>query len=269
MPAKNLTKILIFGDVSGAQGRLALKKIIPSWQKKYQPSLIIANVENLAHNKGVTLKTLEEIRRAGVQLFTGGNHIWAKDDIPDLASHTDFSLACPLNDSRTPDKFKSQDFTTDQGLLITVINLQGQIFMDSDYTSNPFLAVDRLLTNLATGRIILVDMHAEATSEKRAMGFYLDGRATLVYGTHTHVGTNDSQILPNGTAYISDIGMTGPYDSILGVKKEVIIEKFLTSGKIRHELPDTGQMEVNAILLEVDNNSLQAQSITPLRKTID
>lgn len=269
MPAKNFTRILIFGDVSGALGRAALKKIIPRWQEKYQPHLILANVENLAHNKGVTLKTLEEIRRAGAQIFTGGNHIWAKDDIAELAQTSDFKLACPLNDSRSPAPFQSQDFTTEQNILITVINLQGQTFMDSDYTSNPFLAVDRLLADLSSPRIILVDMHAETTSEKRAMGFHLDGRVTLVYGTHTHVGTNDAQILPKGTAYISDIGMTGPYDSILGIKKEVIIEKFLTGDKIRHELPDTGQMEINAILLEVDNNSLRAKNIKPLREIID
>ncbi|PWB38647.1 MAG: metallophosphoesterase [Parcubacteria group bacterium] len=268
MPAKKTTKIIFFGDVAGSFGRRGVKKIIPLWQGKYQPDIFVANVENLAHHKGVTIKTLEELRSAGIKAMTGGNHIWSKHDIGDLARDTDFALACPLNDSRTPKKYSFQSVPVgDQQLIF--INLQGQTFMESDYTSNPFLAIDKLLPELPAEAMIIVDVHAEATSEKRALGFYLAGRIAAVIGTHTHVPTADSQILEGGTAYISDIGMTGPLDSILGIKKEVIIEKFLSSDRIRHELPESGQTEVNAVLLEIDNRSKKAVRIEHLREIID
>lgn len=269
MPAKNTLSILFFGDVSGARGRLALQTIIPIWQKKYQPDIIIANVENLAHNKGVTIKTLEEMLSAGVSLMTGGNHIWAKEDIAELARSTSrYALACPINDSRTPIEFKLQKKTVGDTAVIA-ISVQGQVFMNVDYTSNAFLAMDKILTEIKEPAIILVDIHAETTSEKRALGFYLDGRVSAVVGTHTHVPTSDEQILPKGTAYVTDVGMNGPFESVLGVRKEIIIEKFLTDDKIRHELPESGQLEINAVLLEVDKGSKKATSINHLREIID
>jgi len=266
MPAK--TKIIFFGDVSGAMGRQGVKLIVPRWQKKYKPDIFIANIENLAHNKGVTLRTMEEIYNSGVRLFTGGNHIWKKYDISQLAQETDYQIACPANDMRTPQKYLYQTIEIN-GCKLTVISLGGQTYMNDDNLSNPFLKIDEVLTQMPEDSNILIDVHAETTSEKRALGFYLDGRVSVVLGTHTHVPTADAQILEKGTGYLTDVGMVGPHDSILGIKKEIIIEKFLTNSKIVHDVPKTGQIEVNAVLLEIDNASHKTKKITPLREIIN
>lgn len=267
MPAK--TKILFFGDISGALGRQGVKTMAPKWQKKYRPDIIIANVENLAHNKGVTLKTLQEISDAGVTIFTGGNHIWKKYELDKLARETDYKIAAPANDSRCPQKYLYQVVDVNDTKL-AVINLNGQTFMDNETTlSNPFTVIDKLLGQIPKNANILIDMHAEASSDKRALGLYLDGRVTAVVGTHTHIPTADAQILDKGTGYITDIGMVGAYPSVLGIKSEIIIEKFLTETKIRHDLPTSGQIEVNAVLLEIDNSSHQTKSIKLLREIIN
>lgn len=268
MPAK--TKIIFIGDISGVLGRQGVKEIIPQWKKKYSPDIFVGNVENLAHNKGVTIKTLEEMTEAGIQIFTGGNHIWKKYDIPTLAKETDYKLACPINDVRTPKEYLFQSVEINRTPLV-VININGRTFMDqdADKLSNPFPKIDEVLKQIPENANILIDMHAEATSDKRAMGFYLDGRVSVVLGTHTHVPTADAQILEKGTGYITDVGMTGAHDSILGIKKEIIIEKFLTENKIIHDLPRTGQIEINALLLEVDNKSHKTTHIELLRKIIN
>ncbi len=266
MPAK--TKIIFFGDVSGSLGRQGVKTIVPRWQKKYKPDIFIANIENLAHNKGVTLRTLEEIYNSGVRLFTGGNHIWKKYDINQLAQETAYKIACPANDSRTPQKYLYQ--TTDiNSYPLTIISLGGQTFMNEDSLSNPFHKIDELLKIIPGNSNIIIDIHAETTSEKRALGFYLDGRVSAILGTHTHVPTADAQILEKGTGYITDIGMVGPHHSVLGIKKEIIIEKFLTETKIIHDVPTTGQIEINAVLLEIDNTTHQTKKIAHLREIIN
>ena len=227
MPDK--TKILFLGDISGVLGRKGVAEILPSWKKKYKPDVIIGNVENLAHNKGVTLKTIKEMADAGIEIFTGGNHIWKKFDIDQLAAETDYKLATAINDIRTPDKYRYQKININNTDLI-VINLQGQTFVDyqDEQTSNPFTKIEEVLEGLPKDANIFIDMHAEATSDKRAMGLHLDGRVSAVVGTHTHIPTADAQILENGTGYITDVGMIGAFPSVLGIKKEIIIEKFLT-----------------------------------------
>jgi len=262
------TKILFFGDVIGALGRQAVKDIIPKWQKKYKPNVIIANAENLAHGKGVTPKTLQEIRAAGVQILTGGNHIWAKSDLNEIAEQGEFNIACPANDYRTPQKYFHQTININSQKLI-IVALMGQVFIEDENLSNPFHRIDELLSKFPSNANIIIDMHAEATSEKRAMGFYLDGKVSAVLGTHTHVPTADAQILAKGTGYITDIGMVGAYYSVLGIKPEIIIDKFLTETHIRHELPETGQIEINAVLLEVDNQTHQTINIQLLREIVD
>lgn len=265
MPDK--TTIIFLGDISGSLGRQAIKEIVPVWQKKYHPDLFLANVENLAHNKGVTIKTLQEIKEAGIDIFTSGNHIWAKYDISDLAKETDFALVCPANDSRTPIKFKQQIIEVNKTKLI-VLNLSGQTFMEDEHISNPFHKIDNILEALPANINIILDFHAEATSEKRAMGFYLDGRVSAVIGTHTHIPTADAQILDKGTGYITDIGMVGAFPSVLGIKQDIIIDKFLTESNIRHDLPESGQIEINAVLLEIDNKTHQTNKIELLRTII-
>ena len=265
MPDK--TKILFFGDVVGALGRKAVKEIIPQWQQKYKPDLIVANVENLAHGKGLTTKTLNELKDAGVHVFTGGNHLWAKYDPQDIVKEGDFSIAAPANDSRTPENMRYQTIEINNQKIV-IINLTGRTFIEDDNLSNPFHQIDRLLDEMSPDTIRILDMHAEATSEKKAMGYYLDGRITAMVGTHTHVPTADAEILPAGTGYITDIGMVGPYPSVLGIKSEIIIDKFLKEEHIKHELPDSGQIEVNAVLLEIDNTSHKTTKIKLLREIL-
>lgn len=269
MPDKK-TKIIFLGDISGVLGRQGVTKIIPKWQKKYKPDIFIGNIENLAHNKGVTPKTLQEVSKAGISIFTGGNHIWKKYDIPTLARETDYKIACPANDVRTPDKYLYQTAEI-KGTNLIVINLGGQTFVeyDDEQLNNPFIKIDQLLDKLPKDSNIFVDLHAEATSDKRAMGLYLDGRVSAVVGTHTHVPTADAQILEKGTGYITDVGMIGAYPSVLGIKKEIIIEKFLTKDKIVHDLPRTGQIEINAVLLEIDNKTHKTTHIELLREIIN
>jgi 2',3'-cyclic-nucleotide 2'-phosphodiesterase len=259
-------KIIFFGDVVGSLGRTAVKEIAPVWQKKYQPDLMIANIENLAHGKGLTLKTLRDINGTGINLFTGGNHIWSKEDIQDIAKEENFPIAFPANDSRTPKGYLWQTTEFD-GQKITVFNLSGRTFMLDDTLSNPFLAASKLIKKFKDD-IVILDFHAEATSEKRALGLYLDGQVAAVLGTHTHVPTNDAQILAKGTGYITDIGMIGSYPSVIGVDSEVIIEKFLTEQQIKHQYPDSGQIELNAVLLEIDRESKKTIAIQNLREIL-
>ncbi|RJQ34002.1 YmdB family metallophosphoesterase [Candidatus Parcubacteria bacterium] len=268
MPDK--TKIIFIGDISGVLGRQGVRQIIPEFKKKYSPDIFVGNIENLAHNKGVTLKTLAEVAEAGIEMFTGGNHIWKKYDIPTLAKETDYQISCPINDYRTPQKYRYQTREIN-GTKLIVINLAGRTFIsfEDEPLSNPFLEIDKLLEELPKNANIIIDMHAESTSDKRAMGFYLDGRVSAVFGTHTHVPTADAQILAHGTGYITDVGMTGAHDSVLGIKKEIIIEKFVSEGKIIHDLPRTGQIEINALLLEIDNKTHKTTHIELLRKIIN
>jgi 2',3'-cyclic-nucleotide 2'-phosphodiesterase len=265
MPDK--TTIIFFGDVVGALGRKAVKEILPQWKQKYQPDLFVANVENLAHGKGLTPKTLNELKDAGVHVFTGGNHMWAKFDLADLDKEGDYAIAAPANDSRTPSSMRYHSININNQEII-FINLTGRTFIEDDNLSNPFHQVDRLLAEMSPDAIKLVDMHAEATSEKKAMGYYLDGKISAMVGTHTHVPTADSEILPGGTGYITDIGMVGPYPSVLGIKTNIIIDKFLKEEHIKHELPDSGQIELNAVLLEIDNNTHKTTKIKLLREIL-
>lgn len=267
MPDK--TTILFFGDVSGALGRQGVKEMLPKWKKKYQADIVVANIENLAHNKGVTPKTIKEMADAGIEIFTGGNHIWKKYELSQLAEETEYKIAAPANDSRCPEKYLYQSIEVNKNQFV-FINLNGLTFMDNETTlSNPFKKIDQLLKQLPKKAKVIVDMHAEATSDKRALGLYLDGRVSAVVGTHTHIPTADAQILEHGTAYITDIGMVGAYPSVLGIKSEIIIEKFLTEARIRHDLPTSGQIEVNAVLLEIDNKSNKANNIQLLREIIN
>ena len=263
MPDK--IKIIFFGDITGSLARQAIKNIIPQWQKKYNIDLFIGNVENLAHGKGVTKKTLTEISKAGIEIFTGGNHINSKEDLHELAKNTNFKIASMANDSTTPQKYIKQSIIINNNKLF-IINLSGRIFMKDDTLSNPFIKADELLKDIPEDATIIVDLHAEATSEKRALGLYLDGKVAAVVGTHTHIPTADAQILEKKTGYITDIGMVGPFPSVLGIKSEIIIEKFIKEKNIRHELPESGKIEINAVLLEIENK--KTINIQHLRKII-
>jgi metallophosphoesterase (TIGR00282 family) len=252
--------ILAIGDVIGKPGRQAIGTLLPEIRASHRPDLIIVNAENVAGGLGTTPGTAQELLDAGADVLTSGNHIWAhKDMLPYLDS--DMPILRPLN---YPPGVPGRGYIVNQAL---VVNLIGRTFM-SNYDC-PFRAMDELLDSLKNRPpVIIVDFHAEATSEKMAMGRYLDGRVSAVLGTHTHVGTIDAQILPAGTAYVTDIGMTGPVDSIIGDDPTDVLERFLTMIPNRLSV-GTGKTVLNAIIVTVDDNSGKATGIERISREVD
>ncbi len=247
-------KILFFGDIVGKIGRTGLIKVLPQLKKKLKPDLVLANVENLAHGTGVTKKTLKEIKIAGVDFFTSGNHIWSKKEIFEIFNDQELKqiLLRPANyPSGLPGQGEKIIRVGKNSIL--VINLLGRVFLDVE-TDCPFHKVDEILKRSSFQKInaIIVDFHAEATSEKNALGYYLDGKVSAVLGTHTHIGTIDAKILPCGTGYVTDIGMVGAKDSIIGVDKENVIKTFLTQIPYNFKIPEKGEVIINSVYLEID-----------------
>ena len=253
--------ILVVGDVIGRPGRQAVNQLLPGLRKQYNLDLVIANAENIAGGLGVTLVTAKELLDAGVDVLTSGNHIWAqKEIIPYLDS--DMPILRPLN---YPPGVPGRGYIVNGQAM--VVNLVGRTFMD-DFDC-PFRAMDKLLAELKPKPpVIIIDFHAEATSEKVALGRYLDGRVSAVLGTHTHVGTIDTQLLPQGTAYVTDIGMTGPMDSVIGDDTEAVINRFLT-GMPHHLSVGKGKTIFNAVLVEVAEDTGQAISIDRLYQEVE
>ena len=251
--------ILAIGDIIGKPGRQAVSQLLPGLRQQYSLDLVIANAENAAGGLGLTLATARELLDAGADVLTSGNHIWAEREIiPYLDG--EMPILRPLN---YPPGVPGKGYIT-LGRA-AVVNLMGRTFMgDLDC---PFQAMDQLLAKLEQP-IIIVDFHAEATSEKMAMGRYLDGRVSAVLGTHTHVGTIDAQLLPRGTAYVTDIGMTGPSDSVIGDDAEAVIQRFLTG--IPHRLSvGKGKVAFNAIMVKVDDNTGRAISIDRIYREVE
>ena len=258
-------KILFFGDIVGRPGRQAIKKILPQWQKKYQPDLIIANGENLAHGSGITEKTLKEILEAGIDLVTSGDHSLKQKGVNALLENKEIPLIRPANflPNSPGQGYRLIELRTKK---ILVINLIGQVYMKEEY-DNPFRKADEILEEKAEeADVIIVDWHAEATAEKVCLGWHLDGRVSAVLGTHTHIPTADARILPQGTAYISDIGMVGVQDSSLGRVKETAVENFLNQTSLKLEVAQ-GPVEVNAVLVEIGKQG-KAKKIKKLQEII-
>jgi metallophosphoesterase (TIGR00282 family) len=254
------TRILFIGDIFGQPGRRAVKETLPLLKEEYSPDLILANGENAAAGFGITPPLVEELLDLGIAVLTSGNHIWDKREIhPYLAEHVDGRLLRPAN---YPPPVPGHGLYIGKllgGLGFAVLNLQGRVFMPS--IDCPFRTADALLEQVPNHvKIRIVDMHAEATSEKQAMGWYLDGRVTAVLGTHTHVPTADETVLPQGTAYLTDLGMTGPYDSVIGVEKQAIIQKFLSQIPARFEVAK-GDVRLSAALIDADPETGRALSI--------
>ncbi len=227
--------ILVIGDVVGSPGRSILKKALPRVFREWDVDYCIANVENAAGGFGVTREIYDEIKALGVDCQTSGNHIWDKREIlPHIGQLSD--LLRPANyPAGQPGRGFHVGKGKDSGTPVATLNLSGRVFMNGAM-DDPFTMAKAEVERLRKeAKIVIVDMHAEATSEKMALGYYLDGLATAVVGTHTHVPTCDHRILPKGTAYCSDLGMTGPYDSVIGVEKEPIIQRFLTAMPARFE----------------------------------
>ncbi len=253
--------ILAVGDIVGRPGRKAIQKYLPDLREQYELGLVIANAENAAGGFGLTLATADELFDAGVDVLTSGNHIWAqKEIIPHLDS--EMPILRPLN---YPPGVPGRGYIINKQTMI--VNLIGRTFISN--FDCPFRAMDKLLAEVEPRpSVIVVDFHAEATSEKVAMGRYLDGRVSAVLGTHTHVGTVDAMVLPQGTAYVTDIGMTGPIDSIIGVAAEAVINRFLTM--MPHHLSvGKGKTMFSAVLLSVDENSGKTTSIDRIGREVE
>ena len=250
--------ILAIGDIVGKPGRKALSQLLPGLRQQYGLELVIANGENAAGGIGLTPDTAQELLDAGVDAITSGNHIWAQKDIfPYLEGQ--MPILRPLN---YPPGVPGRGYIRIGEA--AVVNIMGRTFMGN--LDCPFQAMDRLLGELKE-EIIIVDFHAEATSEKMAMGRYLDGRVSAVLGTHTHVGTIDTQILAGGTAYVTDIGMTGPTDSVIGDDTDAVLQRFLTG--IHHRLSvGKGKSALNAVMVDIDDTG-RARSIERIYREVD
>ncbi|MBI2866356.1 MAG: TIGR00282 family metallophosphoesterase [Chloroflexi bacterium] len=249
-------RVLIMGDVIGKPGRQAVRALLPELREHYAVDLAIANAENAAGGIGLTLETAQELLDAGVDVLTSGNHIWAEREIiPHLEG--EWPILRPYN---YPLGVPGQGYLVRDGVM--VVNLMGRTFMTA--VDCPFRAVDRLLAELkGQAPVIIVDFHAEATSEKGALSWYLDGRVSAVVGTHTHVGTVDARILPRGTARITDVGMVGPSLSVIGDEPEAVISRFLT--QMPNRLPVAKQarpVTFNSVLIEVDEFTGRALAIS-------
>lgn len=261
-------KVLFFGDIVGKIGRRAISKILPELKKKHKPDLVLANAENLAHGIGLTAKTIKEMKEAGIDYFTSGNHIYKKETSEEVMRVAGALVLRPAN--YPPKAPGLGEKMIELGVKkILMVNLIGRVFMAEDFDC-PFRKFDEIYEKYKKENpVIIVDFHAEATSEKVAMGHYLNGRAAALLGTHTHVPTADERILSKGTAYISDVGMVGAYDSIIGVDKKNIIEMFLTQMPFPHEIPETGQAQVNAVLLEFEAKENKATKIERLSQIVE
>jgi 2',3'-cyclic-nucleotide 2'-phosphodiesterase len=254
--------VLTIGDIIGRPGRQAVEKLLPVLKKQYKTDLVIANGENVAGGVGLTKLTAEDLIKAGVDVITSGNHIWAqKDIIPCLDS--DMPIIRPMN---YPPGLPGNGYIVFKNKAV-VVNLIGRTFIGN--FDCPFRAMDDLIERLSGQyKIIIIDFHAEATSEKMALGRYLEGRVSAVLGTHTHVGTIDVQILPRGTAYVTDIGMTGPLDSVIGDDADAVIERFLSMVPKRLSV-GKGKVMFTGILTEIDEASGKAVKIERITEEID
>jgi metallophosphoesterase (TIGR00282 family) len=256
-------RILFIGDIFGRPGRNIVRERLKGLVREQRIDLVLANGENAAAGFGITPSLAEDLFDLGVDVLTTGNHVWDKREIVDYFASVDGDAHGPARRVLRPANYASD--LPGRGVYegrkhdvpYAVINLQGRIFMAAN--DDPFRTADRLLEQIKA-KIIFVDVHAEATSEKIALGWYLDGRVTALVGTHTHVPTADERVLPGGTAYITDVGMTGPYDGVIGVKKELVVGRFLNNMPVRFE-PATGDARLCAVVIDGDDTTGKARSI--------
>ena len=259
-------RILFIGDIFGRPGRTIVKDRLPGIVRDRKIDLIIANGENSAAGFGITPSLAEELFDLNIDVITTGNHVWDKREIVDYFATADGNPHSPARRVLRPANYPPgmPGWGMYEGrkgdVAYAVINLQGRVFMASN--DDPFRVADQLLKEIKA-KVIFVDVHAEATSEKIALGWYLDGRVTALVGTHTHVPTADDRVLPKGTAYVTDVGMTGPYDGVIGVKKELVVGKFLNGMPVRFE-PATGDVRLCAVVVDCDDSTGRANSIQRL-----
>ena len=252
-------RILVVGDIHGQPGRRILRAVLPRLRKEHEAAMVIANGENAAGGAGINAEVAAEIFAAGVDVITGGNHIWHHRSAYELLD-SEPRILRPLN---FPPGVPGRGATValaHNGRRVGVLNLQGRVFMQE--IDDPFRMARAEAERLrAQTPVIIVDFHAEATSEKITLGWYLDGRVSAVVGTHTHVQTADERVLPGGTAYITDIGMTGPRDGVIGMDREGILERFLTQLPVRFEVAK-GPAQLNAVAIDIDETTGRARAIS-------
>jgi len=255
-------KLLFIGDIVGKIGRNAIKALLPNLMDKYKIDLVIANGENIAGGFGLTEALVSELYKMGVHVITTGNHVWDKKEIVNYISK-DNRLLRPLNYPPGVPGYGSVIYTLPDGMKAGIINLSGRVFMPSMdcpfRTASPEIEYVKKQTD-----IIIIDLHAEATSEKIAFGYFVDGKVSAVIGTHTHVQTADEKILPQGTAYITDVGMTGPSHSVIGIGVDQIIQRFLTGMPDRF-ITAGGDGILSAVVIEISNDSGKATAIQRLQ----
>jgi metallophosphoesterase (TIGR00282 family) len=256
--------ILCIGDVVGKPGRHAVAGLLEDLKKEFNVGFTIVNVENTAGGSGVTSRIARQFLEMGCDVLTSGDHIWDQKELEEYLNEED-RLIRPAN---FPEGAPGKGWcikSSSSGVKVGVVNMMGRVFMR--YNVNcPFRALDAIIDEIKKETPnIIVDLHAEATSEKVAMGHYVDGRVSGIFGTHTHVQTADEKVLPKGTAYITDAGMTGPHDSVIGQKKENIIRRFLTSLPLRFHVAE-GDVQLNGILIDIDEKSGKARSIVRIQR---
>jgi metallophosphoesterase (TIGR00282 family) len=259
-------KVLFLGDIVGKPGRAAVRHFVPVLRERHGLDLCVGNSENSAGGAGITPESADDLLEAGLDLLTGGNHTWSKREI---LPYLDRNGSRQLRPANYPDGAPGRGHavvTSPGGRKLGVVNLEGRLFMKP--LDCPFRAAERLVAQLRQETpCILVDMHCEATSEKNAMGHFLDGRVSAVLGTHTHVQTADERVLRAGTAYQTDVGMCGPWDSVIGLRKESAIERFLTARRTPFETAQ-GETVLQGAIVEIDDQTGRARSILRIRETL-
>lgn len=258
-------KILFIGDIVGSPGREAVKKLLPGIKKEHGVDFVIANAENAAGGSGITSTVAAELFDSGVCVLTSGDHIWKKREVFDIIN-SETRILRPANFPAGAPGAGWALFKASGDIKVGVVNVNGRVFMEP--LDCPFRLCSKAQEELSKNtKIIIVDIHAEATSEKAALGWYLDGKVSAVLGTHTHIQTADERILPKGTAYLTDAGMTGPYDSVIGRKVEDVLERFLTAVPVRLEVAQEN-IQLHGAVLDVDEDTGKARSIVRIQRKL-
>ena len=261
--------ILFIGDIFGSPGRRALIALLPRLQQQYAIDFTLVNVDNSAGGKGITDKIADELFQLPIDVMTAGNHVWEQVSInAHLESHP---ILRPYNCEQKEIGKGSCIVKAKNGVSVAVVHLQGRAFMEGKGRKmiSPFLAADEFLKSVPEGtKVLLVDFHAEATAEKRALGWYLDGRVSAMVGTHTHVQTADEEILPRGSAYITDMGMTGPHQSVIGLEVDVALRRFLSDGKVKDFEVGKEGVRLQGVVILVNEKTGRAQSIQRINEAL-
>jgi 2',3'-cyclic-nucleotide 2'-phosphodiesterase len=262
-------RFLIFGDVVGELGRKAISRVLPQLREELQPDSVIINIENIAHGSGISPSVLPEVLSWKADVYTTGDHAWDNQAGRSLLENKNLPIIRPAN-YPTGVPGRGYQIVQSGAWQVAVINLQGQVFM-KNHPLNPFWYIDELLEQSAikATSIRLVDFHAEATSEKKAFGYHVDGRVAAVWGTHTHIPTADTQVMPKGTGYITDVGMNGGFDSIIGFDRVHPLKGFLQQIPVKFSPATTGPLEVNALQLDIDPATGKTTHIASIRKIVN